>query len=89
MRPGWRGIYVDNILFAYAFDKKNILALKNLNTRSSRIIRKMVGKVGELYTGYSPCTIDFQERFLYYRLGDFAFTRASVRQPRNRKKKKK
>lgn len=89
MRPGWRGIYVDNLLFAYAFDKKNILALDQLNTRSSRIIRKMVGKVGEVRNGLDLCTIDFQERFLYYRIGDFAFTRASVRQPRNRKKKKK
>lgn len=88
MRPSWRGIYVDNIFFAYAFNKKNILVLRKVNTRNSHIIRKVVGKLGETHDGKRGGTIDIKERHLYYTLGDFSFTRAEVRQPRNRKKKK-
>ena len=87
MRPSWRGIYVDNIFFAYVFDKKNILVLRRINTRSSHIIRKAIGKVGETHDGKRGGVMDIKERQLYYPFGEFSFTRAEVRQPRNRKKK--
>jgi len=86
----WRGIFVNNHVFAYALDCDNMdYFIENSAVRNSSLLKKLLGKPMVVHGNWQYTVITHNEWVINHKYGEFTDTRNYKKHTSKDKKRKK
>lgn len=72
-RSHWKNPFIDKYIYKKILNNSSIL--ENIKSRQSTILKPFVGKIFQIYNGFTYIKLKISEEMIGHKFGEFSFTK--------------